>query len=166
MSPRVVPRRAAGLAIALAALAARTAPLAAQGPGVFELFASRQQSPATPLLGGIALGSYHGAIGLRFSGALNLTSANDTGAPAGVSTYPSSGYGSGYGEHRHGDRGPSRQYYYQQEDGWGALPSIGAWSADVDLIFAPVRPVPALRALLLGFSPYAFAGLGGYGEHL
>lgn len=43
------------------------------------------------------------------------------------------------------------------------LPSIGAWSADLDLIFAPVRPVPALRALLLGFSPYAFAGIGGYG---
>ena len=163
MSLRVVPRRAAGLAIALAAGAA---PLAAQGPGVFEVFASRQQSPSTPLLGGISLGTYHGAVGLRFSGAVNLTSANDTAAPAGVSTYPSSGYGSGYGGGRHGgDRGPSRQYY-QQEDGWGALPSIGAWSADVDLIFAPVRPVPALRALLLGFSPYAFAGLGGYGEHL
>lgn len=150
MSFNVVPRRAAGL---VGALLLAATPLAAQGPGVFEIFASRQQSPSTPLLGGISFGSYHGPLGIRVSGAVNLTSAQDSGARA--SSY---GYG---GCRRRCDGGYERGYY--NESGYSMLPSIGAWSADVDLIFAPVRPVPALRALLLGFSPYAFAGVGGYG---
>ena len=152
MSFNVVPRRAAGMAGALLLTAT---PLAAQGPGVFEIFASRQQSPSTPLLGGISFGSYHGPLGIRVSGALNLTSAQDSGA-GGASTY-------GYGGCRHPGCSRSSDRGYYREDGYSMLPSIGAWSADLDLIFAPVRPVPALRALLLGFSPYAFAGVGGYG---
>lgn len=150
MSSRVAPRRAAGL---VTALLLGGAPVAAQGPGVFEVFASRQQSPSTPLLGGISFGSYHGAVGLRFSGALNLVRAQDSvGRP--------STYAAEWDRHR-GPGSGTRQRY--ADNGWSMLPSIGAWSADADLIFAPVRPVPALRALLLGFSPYAFAGIGGYG---
>src|SRR6476469_3005736 len=57
------------------------APLGAQGPGVFELLASRKQAATEPLLGGISLAHYHGPIGLRFSGALNLTSTQDSLQP-------------------------------------------------------------------------------------
>ncbi|NUQ20787.1 MAG: C40 family peptidase [Gemmatimonadaceae bacterium] len=152
MSGTVVPRRVAGLVVALLLGAV---PAAAQGPGVFEIFASRQQSPATPLLGGISLGSYHGAIGMRISGALNLTTAQD-------SNFLGARYGYDGGCRRPHCHDGLRSGGYRQ-DAMGMSPSIGAWSADLDLIFAPVRPVPALRALLLGFSPYAFAGIGGYG---
>lgn len=76
-----VERRNAPIA-ALVALLGTTftiaAPLAAQGPGVFEMLASRKQHSTDPLLGGIALAHYHGPIGLRFSGALNLTNAQDS----------------------------------------------------------------------------------------
>jgi hypothetical protein len=125
-------------------------PLGAQGPGVFEVIASRKQAATEPLLGGIALAHYHGPIGLRFSGALNLTNAQDSvQAMAGQSGYC-----------RSECRGPSRDGH---NDHAGMIPSLGGWTADADLIFAPVRAVAPLRALLLGFSPYAFAGIGGYG---
>jgi hypothetical protein len=135
----------------LGATLAMAVPLGAQGPGVFEVIASRKQAATEPLLGGISLAHYHGPIGLRFSGALNLTNAQDSVQPMPVQ--------SGYC--RRECRGPSsRDGYY---DNAGMFPSLGAWTADVDLIFAPVRAVAPLRALLLGFSPYAFAGVGGYG---
>ena len=127
------------------------APIGAQGPGAFEVIASRKQPSTQPLLGGIALAHYHGPIGLRFSGALNLTNRQDSLQPMPVQ--------SGYC--RRECRGPSRQD--GANDNIGMLPSIGAWTADADVIFAPVRAVAPLRALLLGFSPYAFAGVGGYG---
>jgi len=142
----------AALLALLGAMFAIAAPLAAQGPGVFELLASRKQHPTDPLLGGIALAHYHGPIGLRFSGALNLTSAQDSIQPI---PYQSEYYC------RRECRGPSRRGGYY--DNTAMFPSIGAWTADADLIFAPVRAIAPLRALLLGFSPYAFAGVGGYG---
>ena len=43
--------------------------------------------------------------------------------------------------------------------------TLGAWSAGADLIFEPLRAQPSLKWTLLGFSPYAFAGVGGYGVH-
>ena len=127
------------------------APLGAQGPGVFEMIASRKQPATEPLLGGIALAHYHGPIGLRFSGALNLSNRQDSLQPMPVQSEYC----------RRECRGPSRRDGYY--DNTGMFPSIGAWTADADLIFAPVRAVAPLRALLLGFSPYAFAGVGGYG---
>ena len=135
----------------LGAAVATAAPLGAQGPGVFEVMASRKQAATEPLLGGISLAHYHGPIGLRFSGALNLRNAQDSLQPMPVR--------SGYC--RRECRGPSRDG--GDGGGFGSLPSIGAWTADADLIFAPVRALAPLRALLLGFSPYAFAGVGGYG---
>jgi hypothetical protein len=135
----------------LGATLAVAAPLGAQGPGVFEVIASRKQAATEPLLGGIALAHYHGPIGLRFSGALNLTNVQDS-----VQPMPAQ-----WEYCRRECRGPSRgERYY---DNAGMFPSVGAWTADADLIFAPVRAVAPLRALLLGFSPYAFAGIGGYG---
>ena len=149
-------RRASVLAAAalLGATTVALAPLGAQGPGVFEVMASRKQQPTEPLLGGIALARYHGPLGIRFSGALNLTSAQDSAGARGLQPLAA--------DCRRDCRGPRRGGYYEDND-IGLFPSIGAWTADVDLIFAPVRSVAPLRALLLGFSPYAFAGVGGYG---
>ena len=48
------------------------------------------------------------------------------------------------------------------QGGW-TEPGIGAWSADADVLFEPFRPTPLLRALLLGFSPYGFVGIGAVG---
>jgi hypothetical protein len=35
--------------------------------------------------------------------------------------------------------------------------------ADVDVLVEPLRSIPVLKALLLGFSPYGFIGFGGFG---
>jgi cell wall-associated NlpC family hydrolase len=129
-------------------------PLAAQGPGVFEVMASRKQESTAPLFGGISLAHYHGPLGIRFSGALNLTTAQDSAQPVQFAA-------SRRGDCHRGCRGPSRQQYYTED--MSPFPAIGGWNADVDLVFAPVRAVGPLRSLLLGFSPYAFAGVGGYG---
>jgi hypothetical protein len=40
---------------------------------------------------------------------------------------------------------------------------MSAWAADADLLFEPLRMVSPLKALFLGFSPYGFVGVGGYG---
>ena len=71
------PHRTLVLATVLAA-----APLAAQGPGTFELFASRKESSTQPLFGGISFAHYGGPIGLRFSGALNFRNDDNTSTAA------------------------------------------------------------------------------------
>ncbi len=43
---------------------------------------------------------------------------------------------------------------------------VGAWTADADVVVAPFRMVPVLTMLLAGFSPNAFAGIGGQGVRL
>lgn len=43
---------------------------------------------------------------------------------------------------------------------------VGAWSADADLVLAPLRSAGILKLATLGFSPYAFVGLGGHGLRL
>jgi len=40
---------------------------------------------------------------------------------------------------------------------------VGGWSADADFLVAPLRAVPVAKSLFLGFSPYAFVGIGGIG---
>src|SRR5919202_708904 len=50
--------------------------------------------------------------------------------------------------------------------GESSVVNIGAWTADADAIFAPFRTVPWARVLTLGFSPYAFVGVGGHGIRL
>lgn len=137
---------------ALGVVALVAAPLAAgaQGPWTFEPFATRHEASTSPLLGGISFARYDGPIGVRFSGALNLDSRDDS---ARIGSY-------GAADCRRGPCGT--RSYRRGQDGFG-MPTIGAWSADADLIFAPVRAVGPLRMLLLGFSPYAFAGVGGYG---
>lgn len=46
----------------------------------------------------------------------------------------------------------------------GGRYDLRAWTADADILLEPFRPVGVARALLLGFSPYAFVGLGGRGD--
>jgi hypothetical protein len=77
-------------AVALTLLAA--APLAAQGPGTFELFASRKQSSSQPLFGGISFAHYGGPIGLRFSGALNFRGNDDNNNSTSSPSLNTSGY--------------------------------------------------------------------------
>lgn len=138
-------------AVALLSLVAAPAAAGAQGPWTFEPFATRHEQSTSPLLGGISFAKYDGPIGVRFSGALNFDGRGD-----------SARVGS-YGVAADCRRGPcGTRTYRGGDDGFG-MPTIGAWSADADLIFAPVRAVAPLRMLLLGFSPYAFAGVGGYG---
>ena len=137
-------------ALGLAAFVAAPGAASAQGPWTIEPFATRHEESSSPLLGGISFARYDGPMGVRFSGALNLDSRDDS---ARVGSY-------GASHCRRGPCGPST--YRIRDDGFGT-PTIGAWSADADLIFAPVRAVKPIRLLLLGFSPYAFASVGGYG---
>lgn len=153
------------VAATVALLPVLPAALAAQsGPGQFELFASRKEQSAQPLFGGISIARFGGAFGLRLGGAINVVDRN-----ANATTSPglafNRGY-DGYGHHHHGPGGggpdglPGRTSSY---DNGLTMPGIAAWSADADLVFEPFRPLPVMRALLLGFSPYAFAGIGGQG---
>ena len=150
------------LAATIFATALAAAPLAAQGPGTFELFAQRKQSSTQPIFGGISFAHYGGPIGIRFSGGLNFSGSDNSTQSTVVadeSGYDCRYYGCG------GRRGPGRGQRYQDYSGMSLLPSIGGWTADADLIVAPVRAIGPLRALLLGFSPYGFVGVGGYSVH-
>ncbi|MDQ3698182.1 MAG: hypothetical protein M3373_09180 [Gemmatimonadota bacterium] len=40
---------------------------------------------------------------------------------------------------------------------------VGAWTADADLVLAPLRMAGPFSTALLGFSPYGFVGIGGHG---
>ncbi|GJG87218.1 hypothetical protein tb265_23990 [Gemmatimonadetes bacterium T265] len=140
------------------ALALFAAPLRAQSPVVLEGFAARAQSSSDPLFGGLGLSAYSGPFGLRVSGALNAFRSTSTvqDYPQG---YPSNGYGGGYGCRRGGCGGYGGAY---GPGGAGSTLRVGAWTADADLIFEPFRSFAVGRALLLGFSPYAFGGIGYY----
>jgi cell wall-associated NlpC family hydrolase len=123
--------------------------LEAQGPGLFDAYVSRKESTTNPLFGGIAISGYHGPFGIRGSGGLNFTSDEytNTQQPA---TYACGRY-------------RCRNAYVQnQPEGFFGL-GVGGWTADVDVVFAPLRTLPVAKGLLLGFSPYAFVGIGGYG---
>jgi cell wall-associated NlpC family hydrolase len=92
-------------------------------------------------------------FGLRVSGALNFNNGDNgsAGSPQPVPYYWCQDLRCrGYGEPRYG---------YDSGVGIG----IGGWTADADLLFAPLRSIPVAKALLLGFSPYAFVGIGGLG---
>ena len=129
--------------------------IAAQGPGVFDAFAARKESPGDPLFTGLGLTGYNGIFGIRVSGALNF---NNGGSPQRQSQssgvyYRCDRFG-GCRSYRSGTR-----YNYDSGIGIG----IGGWSADADLLIAPLRALPIAKSLLLGFSPYGFIGVGGVG---
>jgi cell wall-associated NlpC family hydrolase len=116
----------------------------------FELFAQRMESSRSPLFAGISLARYSGPLGLRLGGALDFSRGHNGGGTRYVTQVRCR---RGFCERvavpaSYGDEG-------------SFFPAIGGWTADADLIFEPLRPIPVLRSLLLGFSPYAFAGIGG-----
>jgi cell wall-associated NlpC family hydrolase len=127
---------------------------AAQGPGVFDAFAARKESPSDPLFTGLALTGYSGVFGIRVSGALNFNNGNSTPQTQAYGTYYRCDPFGGCRTYRTGTR-------YTYDSGLGI--GVGGWSADADLMFAPFRALPVVKSLLLGFSPYAFVGIGGEG---
>ena len=140
-------RRSVGFAVVAAGCTLFSVPasLVAQSsakPWVFSAFAARKEDSSSPLFGGISFAKFGGILGLRLGGALHLDNNNHNNDPTPL--VACSRYGC-----RHGS------------DPWGL--SVSAWSADADLMLEPFRTVPALKALLLGFSPYGFAGIGGTG---
>jgi hypothetical protein len=133
------------LTVGAAALLTPAGQLAAQGPGVFEIFGARSSSTRDPVFGGLALSGYSGPFGIRLGGALNLTRYDSTvTTPLGIQRCTSQGCSRYYQEELHGVR-------------------LSGWSADADLVFAPLRSIPSGKVLFLGFAPYAFLGFGGYG---
>jgi hypothetical protein len=131
--------------------------LAAQEPLVLEGYAARSDALAGhPLFGGIAFTTFTGPFGLRLNGGLHLTQGDSPSYQ--VVSVPGCRRRECGGMYGHGGDG----YAYYETSG-GSGPGVGAWTADADLIFAPLRPIPALKALFLGFSPYGFVGIGGYG---
>jgi cell wall-associated NlpC family hydrolase len=138
---------------ALFAAALPIVPVNGQGPGLFDAFAARKESPHDPLFAGLGFAGYSGMFGIRVSGALNFNSG-DNGATATPQPVPY------YGCNRYECRGyGGPRYNYDSGIGIG----IGGWTADADLLFAPFRTLPVAKALLLGFSPYGFVGIGGIG---
>ena len=126
---------------------------AAQGPGLFDAFAARKDSPSDPVFGGMSLTGYSGIWGIRIGAALNFNGGSSTANDP---------YGGQYYRcDRFQCRGYRQQpsYYYDPGIGIG----LGGWTADADLMIAPLRTLPVMRGLLLGFSPYAFVGIGGMG---
>jgi cell wall-associated NlpC family hydrolase len=132
-----------------------TGVLRAQGPGLFDLFAARKQSGSDPVFAGLGFGGYSGIFGLRVSGAMNFNGGNSNDGNN------ANNYGQYYRCDRftgcRGSRGP--QYSYDSGLGFG----VGGWNVDADLLIAPLRSLPVAKSLLLGFSPYAFVGIGGQG---
>ncbi|HUL04172.1 MAG TPA: C40 family peptidase [Gemmatimonadales bacterium] len=118
---------------------------AAQQPWVFQAFAARKQPSGSPLFGGMSLAGFHRAWGLRVGGGVDLHT--ETSAVPAVACGPY-----GYG---------CRSF---AQDHTNVV--LDTWSVNVDLLFEPARVVPGLRPVLLGFSPYGFVGIGGYGVHL
>lgn len=128
--------------------------LGAQGPGLFDAFAARKESPSDPLFTGIGFTGYSGMLGIRVSGALNFNSGNNRPRTQSSGTYYRCDPFGGCRTYRTGSR-------YSYDSGLGI--GVGGWSADADLLIAPFRALPFAKSLLLGFSPYAFVGVGGVG---
>jgi cell wall-associated NlpC family hydrolase len=117
---------------------------------MIEAFAARKQQPVDLSFGGMGFTGYTGIFGLRLSGGLNVGRGSGTEqtanydytqcspAPCQVKTISSS---------------------YQSDPGL----YVGGWTADADVLVEPFRHVPVVKSLLLGFSPYGFFGVGGYG---
>jgi cell wall-associated NlpC family hydrolase len=105
----------------------------AQPSWVFEASAARKDPANSPLFGGIALTHYHRILGVRLGGSAHFDGA--------------------------GTQAVCDQFGCQEP----VSAHLTAWTADADLILDPLRVTPLLRKLLLGFSPYGFVGIGGYG---
>ena len=127
--------------------------LSAQGPGIFDAFAARKEATSDPLYVGMGLTGYSGIFGLRISGALNFNGGSGGSQNSNPTPYYRCDRFQCYGY-----RQPQATYY---DPGLGF--GVGGWTVDADLLIAPLRELPVAKSLLLGFSPYAFVGIGGSG---
>jgi len=138
-------RSALAPALAGIVLLSVTPPLFAQQavqPWMFQAFAARKEASGSPVFGGIGLTRYHRAWGFRLGGAVDLHTEQGTASEVACGPYGCRRFG-------------------QDQTNF----VLDTWSADADLLFEPGRVVPALKQVLLGFSPYGLIGIGGYGVH-
>jgi len=125
--------------------------LRAQGPGLFDFFFARKNSPTDPLFAGLSLTGFSGVWGFRAGGALNFNNGDNGSGQNDPYSYRC-------------DKYQCRYYGGQSYDyGYGLPIGVSGWTVDADLILAPFRTLPIAKSILLGFSPYAFVGIGGQG---
>jgi cell wall-associated NlpC family hydrolase len=122
----------------------------AQGTMVLEGYAARKQQPMDLTFGGLGFTGYTGIFGLRVSGGLNLGRG---GATEQTATYQWTQCPTGPCQVK------TMSSNYRESSGL----HVGGWTADADVLLEPFRRVPVVKSLLLGFSPYGFFGIGGYG---
>lgn len=130
-----------GLTITAHAVSAQSSILS---PFRIETFAARSESRDAAVFGGLSVARFSGSWGLRVNGA--LSGLNTDGGSRSVPYRDCSRFGCRNG--------------YGYNDGSGL--NANRWSVDADLLAEPFRQVAVLRQLLLGFSPYAFVGIGHY----
>src|SRR5262245_4784708 len=65
------------VALALVSLAPLTT-LPGQGPGIFDAFAAREDSPSDPLFAGLSIAGYSGVFGIRIGGALSFNNGDNS----------------------------------------------------------------------------------------
>jgi cell wall-associated NlpC family hydrolase len=148
-----IPSRQLLLVASALALTLPSREIVGQGPGLFDAFAARKESPSDPLFTGLSFTGYSGVFGIRLSGALNFNNGGNTSRTEGSGPY--------YRCDAFGCRSYRTDPHYAYDSGLGI--GVGGWSADADLLIAPFRGLPVVKSLLLGFSPYAFVGVGGVG---
>src|SRR3954463_13217011 len=126
------------------------APLCAQGPMMLEAYAARKQQPVDLDFGGLGFTGYTGIFGLRLSGGLNVGRNDGTEQ---IANYP----------YTQCSPPPCQTKGITTDHKSDPGLYVGGWPADADVLVEPFRRVPVMKSLLLGFSPYGFFGVGGYG---
>jgi len=135
---------AAGLAL-LAPISIR-----AQSPMMFEAYAARKELATNPVHGGVGFVGYNGIFGLRLSGALNVGRRTIESRDVTLKYTTCDGV-------------TCRDAFTTTRSPRESQLHVGGWTADADVLVEPFRLFPVGKSLLLGFSPYAFFGVGGYG---
>ncbi len=135
------------LALALIPASNAAAQTSTSSPFRLESFAARNEASVSSLFGGFSLSGYSGILGLRLNGAV---AGFEPGGRQRVTETPVRVCNPGSGCRTLTRRVATSDSFFGAD----------AWSADADLIAEPFRTLPVMRQLLLGFSPYAFAGIG------
>jgi len=117
---------------------------------MFEAYAARKQQPVDMDFGGMGFTGYTGIFGLRLSGGLNVGRGDATPQTA---------------SYQYTQCTPAPCTTKTVTSSYTGDPGlyVGGWTADADVLLEPFRRVPVMKSLLLGFSPYGFFGVGGYG---
>jgi hypothetical protein len=129
------------------------ASVCAQGPMMLEAYAAKKQQPVDLSFGGLGFTGYTGIFGLRLSGGLNVGRDDGTQQTA---------------NYQYTQCVPAPCQTKTVSSNYSSDPGlyVGGWTADADVLVEPFRRVPVMKSLLLGFSPYGFFGVGGYGLRL